>query len=389
MGAFLAWIVLLIPQTGMLLLVGSYVAHCFLVVLEDTAAGADKVVWPDEPHVYDWLAKAVYLVVLLGIWVAGAGVLLTLLKPGLEAVEWWLILFMLTLLIVWLVFPVSLLSSLSGTSRMEIIRPVLVARLAQHPLALLAYFAASGLVLLFSFSLAFLGAYGWDWTLGELFGPRTVPGVVQLFGWVPLMPMIGMALAAGILIYARLLGRLAWVMNYRLRKRKRKKTPKLEATEGPASLPPPAVTTAPAVPLAGPPPAPPMDHYELLSEEPSPATPAEVYEILPEEPASAPLGPPWWEGMEPTEGEMQSIAVAPMSPGSKPQAVPMPHVSPPPMPVETLLRPEPKPARPRWPFISGVYLFPWYPTTLMAWAIMSLGITIILVLFRIVFLASS
>src|SRR5205823_10246025 len=47
----------------------AYAAHCFLTVLEQTAAGNDEVTWPDEPYV-DWLWKAAYMLWLSSLWLA-------------------------------------------------------------------------------------------------------------------------------------------------------------------------------------------------------------------------------------------------------------------------------------------------------------------------------
>src|SRR5437763_889927 len=60
----------------------AYAAHCLLTVVEQTAAGADEVSWPDEPTA-DWLSRAVYLSALLAIWLAPAGILARLLRDDL------------------------------------------------------------------------------------------------------------------------------------------------------------------------------------------------------------------------------------------------------------------------------------------------------------------
>ena len=61
MGAAVMYMLLLLAQVVVLIYLAAFAAHCFLVVVENTAAGNDRVRWPDEP-VYDWLWKPPYLV---------------------------------------------------------------------------------------------------------------------------------------------------------------------------------------------------------------------------------------------------------------------------------------------------------------------------------------
>src|SRR5436190_13852694 len=96
--------------TALQVLVGlatlTYAAHSFLVVLIQTAAGEDKVVWPDEPF-QDWLWKPVYLAWLVLIWSVPATLLLD--QLALPNRMMWL----LAIGFVWLILPLTLLSSLS------------------------------------------------------------------------------------------------------------------------------------------------------------------------------------------------------------------------------------------------------------------------------------
>src|SRR5436305_2045747 len=93
----------------------SYAAHSFLVVLEGTAAGEDEPRWPDEP-MFDWVWKFWYLLWLLAFWLVPLWLLIDgVAAPvlGVDGVGF----YQLLVGAVWLLFPVSLFSSLSAGSR--------------------------------------------------------------------------------------------------------------------------------------------------------------------------------------------------------------------------------------------------------------------------------
>ena len=122
------------------------------------------------------------------------------------------------LLVAWLLYPVSQLSSLAASSVWIPLHPQVFARLAQRPGTALAFlvlslpvFALGGI----AFKWAFLTAGEWP----------------LLFVGVPLM-----VLAA--FLYARLLGRLAFTLMFTrdVLKRKKKKKPKAMDATPPASL---------------------------------------------------------------------------------------------------------------------------------------------------------
>src|SRR5262245_1925292 len=95
------------------LIVGGYfaafAAHSLVIVLEQTAAGFDTVAWPQE-RLLDWVWKGFYLFGLVVIWLVPVGFLFAWIGPQ-RPVVWFATGAALWL---WLVFPVSLLSSLSG-----------------------------------------------------------------------------------------------------------------------------------------------------------------------------------------------------------------------------------------------------------------------------------
>src|SRR3954447_25531347 len=106
----------------------AYASHCFLTVVEQTSAGNDEVVWPKEPY-QDWLWEAVYMLWLTALWLgpivlalravtaanAGAGVASEVIVAAAVCV--------------WLFFPITLLSSMSGSSRWVLLSPRLLSRL--------------------------------------------------------------------------------------------------------------------------------------------------------------------------------------------------------------------------------------------------------------------
>src|SRR5947209_12347145 len=92
-----------------------FAARCFGTIVELTAAGEDYVRWPDEPLV-DWLGRALHLLWLVAFWLAPVGILLRILawvSPEGIPPAW----FLLPVALFWLLFPVSVLSSLSAQSR--------------------------------------------------------------------------------------------------------------------------------------------------------------------------------------------------------------------------------------------------------------------------------
>src|SRR5581483_3918115 len=114
----------------------SYAARAFLLTLEQTAAGSDEVTWPIEPW-HDWLQYLLYLVGLSFLWLWPfyvACYFLELPKPiyGLG-----------TLVFAWLIFPITLFSSLSGDSRWMILRPFILWRLLLNIRSLITMYLVS------------------------------------------------------------------------------------------------------------------------------------------------------------------------------------------------------------------------------------------------------
>ncbi|MBY0457981.1 MAG: hypothetical protein K2V38_11625, partial [Gemmataceae bacterium] len=87
-----------------------FAAHYYLTVLEGTAAGAKEIPWGGE-SMLDYFGKVFYLAWLLGLWAGPAYFVGRALAPGDAG---WLRLAV-PLLVMWALYPVSQLSSLSAS----------------------------------------------------------------------------------------------------------------------------------------------------------------------------------------------------------------------------------------------------------------------------------
>jgi hypothetical protein len=192
-------------------IVGSIVfasaAHRFLVVLEQTAAGAERITWPDEPYV-DHLWKGFYLAWLAALWLVPGFLLSWWLGPA--AGGWKRLLLPASLFS--LFFPLSLLSSLSASSRMVLLRGDVVRRLLEQPAAL------AGCYLL---SATLLAGACWLFYLA-------------LFGHAVFFPLAALALILFSMIYARTWGRIAW-LTIKVEKAIERRRPKADLPLGGAS----------------------------------------------------------------------------------------------------------------------------------------------------------
>lgn len=184
----------------------TFAAHYYLTVLESTAAGAKHVTWIGET-LTDMFGKPFYLAWLLCLWLGPAYIIGRALAGTMQFP--WLTLAV-PVLVAWLLYPVSQLSSLSASSVWIPLHPQALARLVQKPGVTLGFFvltlpvfALGGL----AFRWSFLTSGQWD----------------LLFAGVPL-------LVIAMFLYARLLGRLAFALMFTkdLLKRKKKKKPKPE-----------------------------------------------------------------------------------------------------------------------------------------------------------------
>ncbi|HEY1189577.1 MAG TPA: hypothetical protein VGE74_18165 [Gemmata sp.] len=181
-----------------------FAAGFYLQVLEGTAAGAKEIPWQSE-SVTDNFTKVFYLAWLIGLWAGPAYLIGRAVAPG----DPWLKLAV-PLLVMWALYPASQLASLSASSIWVPLNLQVFTRLAQKLAVTGGFFVLSLPVLALSgvaFKWAFL-------TKGEFH---------LLFVGVPL-------LALGLLLYARLLGRLAFALLFTknlLKRRKKKKEPEV------------------------------------------------------------------------------------------------------------------------------------------------------------------
>ncbi len=346
----------------------SYGAHCFLVVLESTAAGDDDLRWPDDP-MFDWLWKFWYLAWLLAFWLVPLWFLIDgVVAPavGVHGVGFY------PLLVgaIWLLFPLSLFSSLSASSRWIVFRPAVLGRLARHGFAVLVVYLMAGLLVVGAGALAYFALFSRSWLL---LPPATLVG------------------SAVLLVHARLFGRLAWLVMYRTAEKPGKRRKKRKRTEGAKALD----ESGPPSGLGSPPPAGaglfpqfngteeeeedwrrPAKPYGLAKESPDPQPRAaprrvlieaeeEAYAVHPEAAPSAPVPLPL-DGNDPVSGPRSPGVARDESPAETERAAARRKLL-----VEKLLRPR-EPDPPAHPLWTGVYTFPWYPSSMKAWIYLSL-----------------
>jgi hypothetical protein len=289
-----------------------YAAHCFLLVVEQTAAGNDAVYWPDE-LITDWFGKVFYLAWLAGVWLLPPWLLVQAFAPQLLS-EHPVTAAVLAAGLLWLMYPITLLSALS-VSPWVVFRPLLLIQLARRPLAGLAFYLLTAVLLA---------------GCGLLAAMALGPGP----GW--LLPIAAAGVAATVLIYARLLGRLAWLLS--ALPAAEPELPR-ESEELPETQPEPTVAPTP---LAEAPPAEALEGYGLAGEEPRMPRPSSLVEAMIglHEPAEAPSQLPRGEEIRAQARERRAV---------------------------------PRPPPPAWPLVSGIWTFPWYATSLKAWGWLMLG----------------
>jgi hypothetical protein len=168
----------------------TYASRCVLVVVQETGQGQDEINWPNEP-MQDWLGHAVQFIELLGIWLAPAALAARMLRNVWLPEDAALRVLLLAGPGLWLFLPIGLLSSLSAQSRWVPLRwAIVVCFLRVAPAALVFY-------LLTAF----------------LLSAAVVPWYYSLFrGQVALLAVAAGVSATVLFIYARLLGRLALII---------------------------------------------------------------------------------------------------------------------------------------------------------------------------------
>src|SRR5690242_20287062 len=201
-----------------------YISNYYLTVLEGTATGAKEVTWFSEP-ILDNFWKLWYMLWLFGLWLGPGYLLARFATAGTEST--WLRLW-LPVAIIWLLYPVSQISSLSASTIWLPLTPDVFARLAQKPSIVLGFYGLSIPVLA-------LAAIAFRWTF------LTKGDWELLFVGAPLLILSAF-------LYARLIGRLAFLLKFTksLFRTKKKKKPKPDSepqsADGPEPERPPVQT---------------------------------------------------------------------------------------------------------------------------------------------------
>lgn len=368
-GALILFFSVFVALMLVALVVFAYAAYSFLLVLSNTAVGNDEVVWPGEP-IPDWFFKGWYLGWLLAVWVVPSGFLASLF--GLPKPQFALC----VVACLWLLFPLGLLSSLSAESRMVVFRPVMVRLLMKHFGTTLSFYASSGFVVLIWGVVAY----------AALFGPPYRGLDIPLI-WLPLAAVIS---AASGLIYARLLGRTAFIMS--------QSSSELQSVTGEESREvekPQPVRTEPrgkAGPkknkLRGRRPVRAFDPWAVPADEPArktkptassaplpqdPYGPAEgTYDVMAKDAFAPPSKPTSkYSALEPEEVEPYILSTPVDKPPSKLPPRDTPEVS---KLEEELAAPRLLPPLPDWPLVTGVYSFPCYPHTVRPLIVLICGL---------------
>src|SRR5262245_51824341 len=136
----------MIAQVVLGALISAYAAHSLLVVVESTAAGNDEVQWPDDP-LLDWVWKLFYVVWLYGIWLLPIWIVVNAIKPRMLLENPGPTFIAVACATFWLLFPISVLSSLSATSLWVPFHWQLFRRLVRQPRAAATYYGMSALLL--------------------------------------------------------------------------------------------------------------------------------------------------------------------------------------------------------------------------------------------------
>lgn len=167
-----------------------FAANYYLTVMESTGVGAKEVTWFSEP-ILDNAGKLAYMAWLVGLWLGPAYFIGRAATAGMDSV--WLKL-AIPLMVFWLCYPISQLSSLSASTIWLPLVPDVFARLAQKPAVFLGFLVLS-IPVLAAFGVGFKWAFltEGDWPL--------------LFAGTPLLVVAGF-------MYARLIGRLAFALRF-------------------------------------------------------------------------------------------------------------------------------------------------------------------------------
>jgi hypothetical protein len=366
-GAAMMFVLSLVACAIAALFVVTYASRIFMNVLNGTAAGNDDIPWGTDPFI-DQLLEPFFLVFLLALGSVAVLVPVGLLFPDLLDHPAGAPLVVAG--VAWLIFPILLLSALTGTSRWYVLHWELLRRLVRRPLALAVFYVSAGVNL-------FIGC-GAAWIAVSHTNPFAVVAIALT--------------AACVLIHARLCGRLAWIVSQTpIGQKKRSKRPRLRGVTSTdpwqvpeeserADYPPPALQPETAFKALQP---------HAIQEQTSAAlAPADAeedewtpnkkpYAFSTDAPAQAP------PRVQPNNLSREAITASPRGVGGDDEAGEelnmLPASAEPPAETSTPYKQElPQPDRieirwqegrrlpplPRWPLIRGVWSFPFFQTTL-------------------------
>jgi len=179
----------------------NYAAAHFLTKLQDTAAGSDVCQRPELG--VEWLGHSIFLIYIFAMSLAPCGLSAVVAYAFAPPESYW---WPLGLILSAILFPIMLLSSLVAESRWMVLHPDVIMGLLKKPLTF--------------FVLSFVSV--------AMMALCTALGYGTMLGFLFLAPLFGIFAATCLLIYARLLGRVGWILTQgaikpRKRKRKRKK----------------------------------------------------------------------------------------------------------------------------------------------------------------------
>jgi hypothetical protein len=363
---------------GMILVGGlvlAYIGYSFLHVLIGTASGNDAIAWPGDPF-FDWMFKGWYLA-----WIAVMSALPAILIIAVARIHAadprWMFLLAAS---VCLCLPIFLLSSMSGPSRMLLVRGEILGGMCRRFGLVLVFYILSALVV--------VGCCAFLW--------------FALVEWsIAIVPLATITLAIGMLIYARLVGRLGHAITEEPRREKSTKeaspgdkrakstrdkwgTPEITLPHDADHKSKPAAkkrrekkSSANVVdpwaipelekpaklkrsqPAVNDPLGPAEGGYDLAADKKKPSPPAKGGKVA---------------------GTMEEQDAHLMAPDDRP-----PEIKPTPARAQTgvsayeaaLAAPKQRPALPANPMLSGVLAFPFYPTSLGPLCTMAIGLSIL------------
>jgi hypothetical protein len=347
-GMAILFFMYLVAATILGVFVAGYAAHSFLTVVEDTAAGNDEVRWPQDPLV-DWAWKLVYLGWLMLVWLVPALIVGKFWAAGSPPETAFARTAGLVAVLFWLFFPITLLSSLSASSRWFVFSPAILPRFGQRPGAVAMFYLLTAPLML----------------------AAAVAARALLIADIYQLPFGAIGLTSVLLLYGRLFGRLALLLRYTPDPRTRtvSRSPRrgmtLVEAAGRVARPREGVISAADLPPVNAPDEEARIGYDLRLDDPPPpsATPEPArpkpidgddvpYELLDREPDAVHRGPLPERLLNPPEHEMALARRGRL--------------------------PEPPPR----PWIDGIWMFPFYKESHSALVWLSLGLSVIGFLFR-------